>query len=240
LIPRLCESEDLLAVEKPAGLACIPGRDIGSPHVLGALQGESGSRLFVVHRLDTETSGVLVFAKTPEMHRWLSLQFQDRLVRKTYTALVHGRPVESSGRIDAPLRIFGSGRAGVDPERGKPSVTEFETLEEMDSFTLLAAYPLTGRQHQVRAHFYSIGHPVTGDRKYGDRAFQMSFPRLMLHSRMIELPMPDGQRLSLESPLPSDFVAVLEMARKSLDHAGEEAASGLVAKGWMQACPRLP
>jgi tRNA pseudouridine32 synthase/23S rRNA pseudouridine746 synthase len=231
LIPRLCESEDLLVVDKPAGLACIPGRDIGSPHLLGLLQDETGSRLFVVHRLDAETSGVMVFAKTPEMHRWLSLQFQDRLVRKTYTALVHGRPAESSGRIDAPLRLFGSGRVGVDPARGKPSVTEFEILEAMESFTLLAAYPLTGRQHQVRAHFYCIGHPVVGDRKYGDRVFQMSFPRLMLHSRRIELPMPDGQRLGLESPLPPTFAAVLEMVRRSLGQAGEEAASGSVAKG---------
>jgi RluA family pseudouridine synthase len=208
-IGRIYESGDLLAVDKPEGMACIPTRAAGSDSVLGRLKAELGEGLFVVHRLDTETSGVLVFARNAVMHRWLSMQFEGRGVRKEYLALVHGRLESDRGSIEAPLRVFGSGRVGVDQARGKPCVTEYEVLSAVGAFSLLSVKPLTGRQHQIRAHLYSTGHPVVGDRKYGERKLQETFPRTMLHALRIDLPMPDGSRLVLESPLPPSFASVL-------------------------------
>jgi RluA family pseudouridine synthase len=207
-IRRIFESDGLIAVDKPAGLASIPTRDAGAAHVLGILTGETGRRLYVVHRLDSETSGVLVFAKTPVMHRWLSLQFQERLARKEYAALVHGLLPETRGRIDAPLRLFGSGRVGVDRAGGKPCVTEYEVVCRSDSQSFLLVRPLTGRQHQIRAHLYSAGHPVVGDRKYGDRRLQEAYSRLMLHAWRLDLPLPDGTLLSLEAPIPPGFPGI--------------------------------
>jgi len=115
----------------------------------------------------------------------------------------------TSGRINAPIREFGSGRMGVDPRRGKPSTTEWKLAERLDGATLLRVHPATGRRHQIRVHLYHIGHPILGDLRYGDRARQEGFPRLMLHALEIEFAPPAGERVKIEALAPPSFDAVL-------------------------------
>jgi RluA family pseudouridine synthase len=201
----LLETEEIVAVDKPAGRPTIPGRgDIGEP-VSAELERRLGRKLFVVHRLDRDAGGVLVFAKTAPAHKRLSAAFEGREARKTYLALVLGRPGES-GEIDLPLRQFGSGRWGAAaPGEGKPSLTRWRRLAEGEGCALLEARPLTGRRHQLRAHLYSIGHPILGDRLYGEDRPVGGAPRLMLHALTLSLP----GCPPLSCPPPDDFRAVL-------------------------------
>jgi tRNA pseudouridine32 synthase / 23S rRNA pseudouridine746 synthase len=136
----------------------------------------------VVHRLDKEASGIILFAKNASMHQYLNIRFGERAVKKSYLALVFGELQEPSGNIKKRLREFGSGRMGVDDARGKESFTAFQVLKQLSGYTLLRLLPTTGRRHQLRVHLYSIGHPIVGDTRYGDKALQQGFPRLMLHA----------------------------------------------------------
>jgi RluA family pseudouridine synthase len=214
----LYEDDDLLAVGKPEGLAAIPEADTALPSVLSLLSAAQSARLYIVHRLDKEVSGVILFAKTPETHRCLNDQFATRGVRKTYLAVVHGVVARDTGTMDMPLREFGSGRMGVDPLVGKSSLTEYRTLRRFAHASLMEVSPQTGRRHQIRVHFYSIGHPVIGDMRYGERALQMRYPRLMLHARRIEFTHPSGRRLVAESPAPATFREALRaLAGESIE-----------------------
>jgi len=179
----------------------------------------------------------MVFAKNAGAHKSLNEQFSGRTVRKEYVALVHGRLENERGVIDRPLRQFGSGRIGVDEQAGKECVTEYEVAERFSDsadlpspaeagyakagaatslsrrrkdFSLVRAYPLTGRQHQIRVHFYSLGHPIVGDRLYGERTIQSKYPRLMLHAERLSFNLPTDKRMTLESPLPELFRKTLE------------------------------
>ena len=152
-------------------------------------------------------SGVILFAKTPEFHRYLNLQFQHRQVLKNYLAVVHGQ-LSRGGRIETPLRRFGSGRMAADPEAGKACLTEYDVLDRRPETTLLRVRPLTGRKHQIRAHLFGIGHPIVGDPLYGDKRFQRSFARLMLHASSIRLTLPAGGELQVESPAAAGFMAL--------------------------------
>ena len=208
--PRvLFENEAVLAVDKPEGVVSVfeAGRG-GLPELLRE-RGVYAGRLYPVHRLDREASGVIVFAKDPETHRFLNGEFERRAVRKTYLALVHGLIKANRGIISRPIREFGSGRMGVDEKQGKPSSTEYKVERRLKGLTLVRAYPQTGRRHQIRVHLYSLGHPIVGDLKYGERARQEKYPRLMLHALEVELTVPSGQRLRIESPMPESFAAVL-------------------------------
>jgi tRNA pseudouridine32 synthase / 23S rRNA pseudouridine746 synthase len=170
-IPLLYMDERLLAVSKPEGVAAIPERQGDAACLRAILEAAFAAKLFVVHRLDKEVSGVIVFARDADMHRHLNLQFSERHVRKTYLALVEGvTPV--GGTIAARLREFGSGRMGVDHEGGKPALTRFRLQQRFPAHTLLEVLPDTGRRHQIRVHLYSIGHPIAGDSRYGDRQRQ--------------------------------------------------------------------
>ncbi|MEE4376596.1 MAG: RluA family pseudouridine synthase [Candidatus Competibacteraceae bacterium] len=209
----LFETTDLLAVDKPAGLASIPERDATKESLLITLSASIGQKLYVVHRLDKEVSGVILFAKNTDMHRHLNELFANRAVKKTYLALAHGRLEQNSGTIDKPLRAFGSGRVGVDPVRGKPSFTEYSIEERIGAYTLLKAMPLTGRRHQIRAHFFHLGHPLVGDPRYGDNRLQKHFSRLMLHAQRIEFVVPDGAVINVEAPLPTSFTTQLQILR---------------------------
>ena len=202
----LYDDAAIIAVNKPVGLATIPERDRTQGSVLEHLQQQLGQGLWVVHRLDKEVSGVLLFARTSHVHRWLNVQFSERKVHKTYMAWVHGQVYGDQGCIDAPLRAFGSGRMGVDPERGKASLTTYEVLERRDRITLLHAHPETGRRHQIRVHLYHLGHPILGDPRYGDKGVQQSYSRLMLHAAAIEFTNPNGQVQRIETPMPRDFL----------------------------------
>jgi len=223
VIPVLFENEDFLAVDKPEGLASIPERSKEKNSLLALLSARYSKKLYVVHRLDKEASGVILFAKNPSAHRFMNERFCSREVQKTYLILVHGRLSRNGGVIEKPLRQFGSGRMGVDASRGKESTTEFCVLERSGSYTLAEAHPVTGRRHQIRVHFYSIGHPVVGDLRYGDKAQQESYPRLMLHAQRIECQLPGGRGLNIEAPVPESFEAVMTGAMRPGD---DDRASG--------------
>jgi len=205
-IPVLFENDDIIAVDKPEKLASIPERNREKVSLLKILIETQQRRLYVVHRLDKQASGVIVFAKNPQAHRHLNALFEHRQVSKAYIALVHGVMDAASGVIDKPLRRFGSGRMGEDAERGKPCRTEFTVEERPPGCTLVRVNPLTGRKHQIRAHFFSIGHPIVGDTLYGDKALQKTFPRLMLHALRLCLSLPTGEYACLESGIPPAFL----------------------------------
>jgi len=202
-IPVLFENEDIIAVDKPEKLASIPERNREKISLLKVLTDTLQRKLYVVHRLDKQVSGVIVFAKNPQAHRHLNTLFEQRQVSKTYIALVHGVLDDTSGVIDKPLRRFGSGRMGEDAGRGKPCRTEFTVEQRLPGCTLVRIHPLTGRKHQIRAHFFSIGHPIVGDTFYGDKALQKTYPRLMLHALSLCLSLPTGEYTCLESEIPS-------------------------------------
>lgn len=209
----LYEDRDFIAVDKPENLASIPERQAGKDSLLHLLQRERGEKLFVVHRLDKEVSGVILFARNAGAHRFLNDKFSSREVAKTYLAVLHGHIEGPGGSIIRPLRQFGSGRMGVD-DRGKQSETEFEVQERFGQYTIVEAYPHTGRRHQLRVHFYSLGHPVVGDSRYGDRTIQSRYTRLMLHALRISFRLPDGERLSVGTDPPPSFRECLDLIRR--------------------------
>jgi len=211
------EDERLIAVAKPAGQAMAAG---GGVHVADTLQaavaGHIGSKAFIVHRLDRETSGIVVFAKTAEVHRELSRQFEERQVSKRYLALVLGHVADPNGEVNEPLREFGSGRVGVDPN-GRDAVTRWELRERLADADLLEVWPLTGRRHQIRVHCYAIGHPILGDTRYGEPRPVGGAARLMLHAA--ELALSDGLRLAAEPP--AEFARIVAEQRSG--RSGEAA-----------------
>lgn len=207
----LFENDVVLAVNKPEGLSAIPEGVGGRDCLLWQLEAQVGHKLYVVHRLDKEVSGVILFAKDAATHKLLNEQFSSRQIHKRYLALTHGVIATDQGTIGAPLREFGSGRVGVDLQNGKPCQTDFTVLHRLTRYTLVAAQPITGRRHQLRVHFYSIGHPLVGDLRYGDRQIQQTFPRLLLHAEWITFALPSGERLTVEAVLPTSFRQVIEM-----------------------------
>lgn len=218
MIHVLLETPDILAVDKPEGLASI--HEQGKECLLSLLSAQFPDKLYVVHRLDKEVSGVILFARNAATHKFLTQQFGQHQVDKTYIALTHGVIRKDRGIIDKPLREFGSGRVSVDAERGKPSLTEFRVIERFESYTLVEAHPRTGRRHQIRAHLYSIGHPLVGDLRYGDRAAQSQFPRLMLHAKRVTFRLPSGETWIVEAPIPESFRAVLANIHQALETSG--------------------
>jgi RluA family pseudouridine synthase len=216
MIEVLLETSEILAVNKPEGVPTIPGSGWTGPTARSEAEAILGRKLYVVHRLDKETSGVVVFAKDSHTHRFLNEQFSRREVRKTYHALVHGVIAASEGEIRLSLREFGSGRVAADP-RGKQSLTRYTVFQRLGSSTLVAAYPQTGRRHQVRAHFYSIGHPIVGDTRYGRRDRPNDAPRLMLHAVSITLEAAPGAEVTIEAPIPESFRRVVERFATSIE-----------------------
>ena len=208
----LFENVDYLAVDKPEGVVSVS--EAGKGGLPELLKDVFPGKLYPVHRLDREASGVIVYAKNAEAHRHLNGQFDRREVRKTYLAVALGAIEANRGSINARIREFGSGRMGVDAKRGKPSSTEWKVAERLDDATLVRVHPATGRRHQIRVHLYHIGHPIAGDLRYGDRERQGRFPRLMLHAAAIEFDLPSGERATVEAPVPPSFEAVLQSLRK--------------------------
>lgn len=202
----------LLVVDKPAGLLSIPdGYDPTIPHLKSILEPEYGG-LWMVHRLDKDTSGVLILARTEEAHRHLNDQFARHTVRKTYLAILVGVPPWDAITSEAPLRA-GAGRCKrtvVDPLRGKPAVTEFHLLERFAAHTLVEAHPRTGRTHQVRAHAYHLGFPILSDPLYGSGEISSLIRRLALHANTLVLTHPlSGDETVYQARLPQDFQSAL-------------------------------
>ncbi len=203
----LRRTDNWVAVNKPVGVAAIQEKAGDTDCLKARLERELGARAWVVHRLDKEVSGIILYALNAATHRSLSMAFEQRLVSKIYLAGAHGLVAGESGEIDLPLREFGSGRIGVDREKGKPCLTRWRVSERRGDRTLLEMEPHTGRRHQLRAHAYALGHPLLGDSRYGDKALQAKFPRLALHAWKLDFPAPEGGRVSIECTPGEDFTA---------------------------------
>jgi RluA family pseudouridine synthase len=217
--PILFEDDDVVAVAKPEGLASIPESTGGRPSLLEHLAPAYPGKLYIVHRLDKDVSGAILFAKNANAHRYLNQQFQQHTVQKLYLAVVHGIVNAPAMTINLPLREFGSGRVGVDRRRGKASVTEVQVHLQLPDYALLKVSPLTGRRHQIRVHLYSAGHPVVGDRRYGDPRAQQAFPRLMLHALALIVALPPGRTVTIEAPVPPSFQLVTDALQGQPDTA---------------------
>lgn len=213
-IKILYEDNNVVAVDKPEGISSIKENIKSIETVHSILQKKYEEKLFIVHRLDKDVSGVLIFAKNSSMHKFLNQQFENHLIEKNYVALVHGILKEDSGLINKKIRQFGSGRMGIDEVQGKESRTKFNVIERFNSYTLLELTPETGRRHQLRVHLYSIGHPIVGDLKYGEKNSQKNFSRLMLHAEEINFFVEDKKKVKIKSPLPESFINILNEIRK--------------------------
>lgn len=189
----LHEDAQILIVDKPSGLLSVPGKGAHLADCLLTRVQAAFPDALLVHRLDRDTSGVMVFALTAHAQRHLGLQFEKRQVRKIYVARVAGRLAEASGVIDLPLIVDWPNRPlqMVDPENGKPALTEWRRLRVTDSESRVRLMPKTGRSHQLRVHMKEIGHPILGDLFYATGPAR-EFPRLMLHSQSLRLRHPDG------------------------------------------------
>jgi 23S rRNA pseudouridine1911/1915/1917 synthase len=215
------EDDALAVIDKPAGLVVhpAPGHPAGTLADGLRQRGTTWSQLGgeerpgIVHRLDRDTSGLLVVAKTEAAHRSLSLQLQRRTLGRVYWALVHGTFRESSGRIEAPIgRDPGHRQRMAVVDGGRPAVTDFAVVERMRRCTRLEVRLLTGRTHQIRVHLASIGHPIAGDAVYGRRG-DVLCPRPALHAQRLTFLHPDdGRRCDFESALPDDLVLALAAA----------------------------
>lgn len=181
-IPLLHVDDDLLVVDKPAGMLVVPAPGRSGPTVVDALSRQLGQRVFAVHRLDEDTTGALVVALTDAARAGLETQFAEHLVERLYLALVRGAPTPAAGRIRSQLRAEGD-LVRVVTHGGQNAITHYETLERRGRYTLLCCRLETGRRNQIRAHLQALGHPLAGDRKYGFRSDgQERFSRPMLHS----------------------------------------------------------
>lgn len=205
------EDENLAALNKPYGV-----------NFDWALSAQGGRQdLIPVHRLDKDTSGIILFAKNIATQEYLQKLFKNHEIKKTYLALVVGEIKQKNGVIDLPIgrsKKTPLKRVAIGAQRGKirEAVTEFKVLKRIDEFTLVEAYPKTGRTHQIRSHFAAIGHPVVCDKLYAGKKFvcPAGLKRQFLHASAIEFALPSGSRLRLESELPKD----LESAIFSLCH----------------------
>lgn len=222
----LFEGAGLLVVDKPAGMLVIPGRGEGGPSLRELLEAKRGRKVFVVHRLDRDTSGVLVFALDAERHRALSMAFEAGQVHKRYLALVEGR-VEAPQLIDAALAPARKSRMRVarPGEEGKDSRTRVRPVETFARASLVEAEPLTGRTHQIRVHLLHVGHPLLFDHQYGrdtpltekdlggaGEAAVLS--RTPLHAARIEWPaLPGVEARTVEAPLPEDMARAAALLR---------------------------
>jgi RluA family pseudouridine synthase len=201
------ETDDLIVLNKPEGVSSIPERGDKKDDLSHALSRYAGKRLSPVYLLDKSVSGLIVYAKTPEVHGFLSGQLEAGTFTQTFIALLHGVTKEKKGSVNVPLRKFGSGRMGVASAgyEGLDASTRYEVMERFTAHTLVRISPLTNRRHQIRAHMFSIGYPVVGDPLYGDPLLQKPFPHLLLHAHEIGFESAPGQRQNITTPMPGYF-----------------------------------
>jgi RluA family pseudouridine synthase len=228
----LYRDEHLIAVDKPAGVVTVPGRGEAAPSLLDEVRAEFPQAM-AVHRLDRDTTGVVIFALTADSHRALNAAFEGRRAEKSYVALVRGDLAEAQ-RVDLPLVEARKGsmrvasKEGKDKEDAQQALTVVEPRERFGKYTLCACTPKTGRTHQIRVHLSAIGHPLVVDPRYGeDRPLRIGelwsgapdpdgvvIARTPLHAASIRLPHPAGRTwLSIEAPLADDIARALDLLR---------------------------
>lgn len=228
------ENDDFIALNKPSGLLSIPDRE-GKEESLKSLLQAKYERIFTVHRLDKDTSGLIVFAKNEGTHKHLSLQFEGRLTKKIYAGLVLGSPAEKKGSINLPLaeNMVQRGVMIVN-RRGKESLTDYEVLEDFGIYSWMQFHIHTGRTHQIRVHMKELGHPIVCDDLYGDgkplllsslkkKKFKLSkdveeerplMARLALHAWQLSFTTLEGEKKELTAELPKDMRATLQQLTK--------------------------
>jgi len=189
----LHQDHEILIVDKPAGLLSVPGK---GEHLADCLMSRIEAAFptaLLVHRLDRDTSGVMVFALTPHAQRHLGLQFEKRYTKKTYVARVWGEMTTKTGTIDLPLIVDWPNRPlqHVDHVNGKPALTDYRVVRTGGGESRVRLYPKTGRSHQLRVHMKEIGHPILGDPFYATGPAR-DYPRMMLHSETLQFRHPDG------------------------------------------------
>jgi tRNA pseudouridine32 synthase/23S rRNA pseudouridine746 synthase len=217
----ISEDAAVLALNKPAGLSSQGGRIAAATldDLLAAFAKASGKRPRLAHRLDRDTSGVILAAKTQPAAGFLGKALMGRRVKKTYLAIVApGAPTPREGRIATPLRRVSQGRevhmrtCAADHPDAESADTGYRTLAATDEAALVELRPHTGRMHQLRVHMASIGRPIAGDSRYGGALTLggQAVPRLMLHARAISFPHPEGGVRTIEAPIPADMAALIE------------------------------
>ena len=222
------EDEVMLAIDKPAGMVVHPAPGHGSGTLVNALlnhcTGLSGiggvERPGIVHRLDKDTSGVVLVAKNEIAHRALARQFKNREIKKTYLALVRGKVKTATGRIESSIGRHKTNRKkmAADTERGRQAQTRYEVMETFGHFSYLRLFPKTGRTHQIRVHLASIHHPVLGDILYGGKVTgsYQKVHRQALHAHRIEIVHPISEKpIIFEAPLPPDMANYLTLYRQN-------------------------
>jgi RluA family pseudouridine synthase len=207
------EDKHLLVVDKPAGLSVLPdGWEKNSEYLVKMLQEQYG-KIFIVHRLDKITSGVMVFARDAEIHRALNIQFENHEAQKTYHAILEGNPKWEEKVAKHPLRanVGHKHRTMVDDRNGKPSETRFRVMKRYQESALVEAKPMTGRTHQIRVHAYALGHPLVEDLLYGARD-RYGIPRPMLHAQSLSFTHPvSNEKVKFSAPHPADFEEALKI-----------------------------
>lgn len=189
----LHDDHEVLLVDKPTGLLSVPGKGAHLSDCLLTRVQDVFPTALLVHRLDRDTSGVMIFALTPHAQRHLGLQFEKRQTKKTYVARVWGALAPKTGTVDLPLIVDWPNRPKqmVDHENGKAAVTDWRVVRSSEAETRVRLMPRTGRSHQLRVHMQAIGHPILGDPFYATGAAR-DYPRLMLHSETLQFRHPDG------------------------------------------------
>ncbi|MGR3713828.1 MAG: RluA family pseudouridine synthase [Shimia sp.] len=200
----LHEDSDVVVVDKPSGLLSVPGRGAHLADCLITRVQAAFPTALLVHRLDRDTSGVMVFALTAHAQRHLSMQFEQRKTRKTYVARVWGQMADKTGTVDLPLIVDWPNRPlqMVDHENGKPAVTEYRVLKVGEAESRVRLFPKTGRSHQLRVHMLALGHVILGDPLYA-KGEAGAFDRLMLHSEELRFNHPEnGKGMSFRAKAP--------------------------------------
>lgn len=229
------EDDDLVIVNKPANMLVIPDRfNSELPTLNRMLENHYGRHIWVVHRLDRGTSGVICFAKNEETHKYLSKLFQDHDVEKRYTGLVSGRVLSESGTIEKPIGEHPTKKGRmVIAKKGKASITHYEVAQQWPLYSLINFRIETGRTHQIRVHMQSLGHPIVCDELYGDgkpfllsgikKKYRLSkhdeverplLSRLGLHASKLVFKKADGTEIVAEAPLPKDIAACVKQLDK--------------------------
>jgi len=197
--------EDVLVVNKPSGLLTVPGKELKHHDSLELRVKIEYPNSFLVHRLDMDTSGVIVFALSKSTQRSLNLQFEKRIVKKLYEARVFGNIKEDNGFIDLPLIVDWPNRPlqKIDAKEGKSALTHWQVLDREGDVTRVALMPETGRTHQLRVHMMSLGHTILGDRFYGNVAEINLANELQLHAKDLIIIHPkNGKKITFKAPLP--------------------------------------